>query len=222
MPRRRTPLRAAPVMGPSCHRRTAHLPKWVDVTGVGGDTLGSMTSRIALTVGSAVVVAGLGAAPAHAEFYSTSDPADAKGSLTDIRAVRAKHGAANVVVKVRFQDLTRSSAAGLSIFLDTDRSAKGAEFVLSSGLNDGTDYVLTEAAGWRGTDQRVDCDYEAKFRWGAKNSVRARIDRSCLGEPQSVRISVKMADPTDGSTRVVDWSPERRRWSLPMEPGLGA
>jgi hypothetical protein len=31
-----------------------------------------------------------------------------------------------------------------------------------------------------------------------------------------------MADPTDGSTRVVDWSPERRRWSLPIGSGLGA
>lgn len=182
-----------------------------------------MTSRIALTAGSVTLaLASLVAAPAHAEFYSTSDPADATGSLTDIRAVRAKHGAANVVVKVRFQDLTRSSAAGLSIFLDTDPGAKGAEYVLSSGLNDGTDYVLTEAAGWRGTDQRVDCDYEAKFRWGVKNSVRARVDRSCLGQPRTVRVSVKMADPTDGSTRVVDWSPERRRWSLPIGSGLGA
>lgn len=162
------------------------------------------------------------AAPAHAEFYSTSDPADASESLTDIRAVRAKHGAANVVVKVRFQDLTRSSAAGLSIFVDTDRGAKGAEYVLSTGLNDGTDYVLTEAAGWRGTDKRVECDYDATYKWGAKDSVRVRISRDCLEEPGSVRVSVKMADPTDGSTRVVDWSPERRRWSLPIEPGLGA
>lgn len=181
-----------------------------------------MRSRIALTAGSALVLASLGAAPAHAEFYSTSDPADAAGSLTDIRAVRAKHGAANVVAKVRFQDLTRSSAAGVSIFFDTDRDAKGAEFVLSSGLNDGTDYVLTTADGWRGTEERIDCDYEAKYRWGIKNSVRVRIDRTCLGQPQSVRVSVKMADPTDGSARVVDWSPERRRWSLPIESGLGA
>ena len=181
-----------------------------------------MRSRIALAAGSALALACLAAAPAHAEFWSTSDPADASDSLTDIRAVRAKHGAANVVVKVRFQDLTRSSAAGLSIFVDTDRDAKGAEYVLSTGLNDGTDYVLTEAAGWRGTDERVDCDYEAKYRWGIKNSVRVRIDRTCLDKPGSVRVSVRMADPTDGSTRVVDWSPQRRRWSLPIASGLGA
>ncbi len=167
------------------------------------------------------MLASLVTAPAHAEYYSTSDPADASDSLTDIRAVRAKHGAANVVVKVRFQDLTRSSAAGLSIFIDSDRGTKGAEYALSTGLNDGTDYVLTTASGWRGTDERVDCDYEAKYNWGIKNSVRVRIDRSCLGEPGSVRVSVKMGDPTDGSTRVVDWSPERRRWSLPIASGRG-
>ncbi len=181
-----------------------------------------MRPRTALTACSAVVLASLVAAPAHAEFYSTSDPADASGSLTDVRAVRAKHGAANVVVKVRFQDLTRSSAAGLSVFIDTDRGEKGAEYVLSSGLNDGTDYVLTTAKGWRGTDERVECDYDAKYSWGIKNSVRVRIDRACLETPATVRVSVKMADPTDGSTRVVDWSPERRRWSLPIESGLGA
>ena len=171
--------------------------------------------------GSALVLASLVAAPAHAEYYSTSDPADARGSLTDIRAVRARHGAANVVVKVSFQDLTRSSAAGLSIFIDADRGERGAEYVLSSGLNDGTDYVLTTAAGWRGTSDRVECDYEARYSWGVKNSVRVRIDRECLDRPSEVRVSVKMADPTDGSTRVVDWSPERRRWSLPIESGRG-
>jgi hypothetical protein len=181
-----------------------------------------MRSRIVVAAGSALALATLAAAPAQAEYFSTSDPADASGSLTDIRAVRAKHGTANVVVKVRFQELTRSSAAGLSIFLDTDRGAKGAEYVLSTGLNDGTDYVLTEAAGWRGTDARVECDYEATYRWGARDSVRVRIGRECLDEPDSVRVAVKMADPTDGSTRVVDWSPERRRWSEPIEPGLGA
>ena len=180
-----------------------------------------MRSRIALATGSVLVLTGLVAGPAHAEFYETSDPADASGSLTDIRAVSAKHGGTNLVVKVRFQDLTRSSAAGLSIFIDTDRAARGAEYAFSTGLNDGTDYVLTEAAGWRGTDQRVECDYDATYRWGAKNSVRVRIDRDCLDDPAAVRVAVKMADPTDGSTRVVDWSPERRRWSEPIEPGLG-
>lgn len=142
-----------------------------------------MRTRIALTTGAALVLAGLAAAPAHAEFYSTSDPADAKGSLTDMRAVRAKHGQANMVVRVRFRDLTRSSSAGLSIFLDTDTSRKGPEYVLSSGLGDGTDYALTKADGWRATGKPIDCDYEARHWWGIKNAVRVRVARECLQEP---------------------------------------
>ena len=110
------------------------------------------------------------AAPAHAEFYSIDDPADAEESLTDIYGLEANHGVDNVLVKVRFNELMRSSAAGVSVFFDTDRDVKGPEYVLSSGLGDGTDYVLTEA---------------------------------------------------DGSTAVVDWAPKKRRWTLPIESGLG-
>ena len=181
-----------------------------------------MRTRTSLTAGCALLLAGLVAAPAHAEYYATSDPADAKGSLTDIRAVRAKHGQANVVVRVRFEELTRSSRAAVSIFIDTDRSRRGPEYVLSSGLGDGTDYVLTEANGWRGSDQRVDCDYEARLWWGIKDAFRVRMSRECLGEPSIVRVSVKMGDQAGGSRPVVDWSPERRRWSLPLASGLGS
>jgi len=171
---------------------------------------------------SAIVVTGLAGAPAHAEYYSTSDPADARTSLTDIREVRAKRGEANLVVRVRFQELMRSSRAAVSVFIDTDRTRTGPEYVLTSGLGDGTDYVLTEAEGWRGTDRRVDCDYEARLWWGVKDAFRARISRACLDQPSTVRISVKMGDQADGSHPVVDWSPERRRWSLPIDSGLSA
>lgn len=181
-----------------------------------------MRTRIALTACSALMLAGLTAAPAHAEYYAIDDPADASGSLTDIRSLRAKHGTANLLVKVRFTELMRSSAAGVSVFIDTDRDVRGPEFVLSSGLGDGTDYVLTEAVAWRGSDARVDCEYEARPRWGVKNTFRARISRECLDEPGSVRVSVKMVDQADGSHPVVDWAPKRHRWSMPIASGLGA
>ncbi len=181
----------------------------------------AMRTRISLTAVSALLLAGLTAAPAHAEYYSIDDPADASASLTDITGIRAKHGSANLLVTVRFDELMRSSAAGVSIFIDTDRARKGPEFVLSSGLGDGTDYVLTRAAGWRGSDRRVDCAYEARPKWGIKDLFRARISRDCLGEPGSVRVSVKMVDQADGSRPVVDWAPKRRRWSLPIAPARG-
>ena len=180
-----------------------------------------MRSRIALAAGSALVLAGLAAAPAHAEFWSIDDPDDASASLSDVYGVEANHGSDNLRVKVYVNELMRSSAAGLSIFIDTDRDVKGPEYVLSSGLGDGTDYVLTEAEAWRGSDNRVTCDYAARPRWG-KDVFRAVISRDCLDDASSVRVSVKMVDQVDGSHPVVDWVPQRHRWSLPIASGLGA
>jgi hypothetical protein len=180
-----------------------------------------MSSRTALTLGAAVALTALAAAPAHAEFYSIDDPADATASLTDIYAIEANHGSQNLMVKVRFNELMRSSAAGVSIFIDTDPDRKGAEYVLSSGLGDGTDYVLTEAKGWRAVDKRVSCDYTAKPKWG-KDLFRTVISRDCFDRAPKVRVSVKMGDQADGSHPVVDWAPKRHRWSLPIASGLSA
>lgn len=163
----------------------------------------------------------LAAAPAHAEFYSIDDPADAPGSLTDVYSLRARHGDETVLVKVRFNELLRSSAAGVSVFFDTDRDTVGPEYVLSSGLGDGTDYVLTEADGWRGSDDRVRCDYSARPKWG-RDVFRAVVSRDCFDRAPSLRVSVKMVDEADGSTPIVDWAPKRKRWTLPIESGLGA
>ena len=170
---------------------------------------------------AAVLAATMIAPPAHAEYYSVDDPADASASLTDIYGIDAMHGSENLLVRVRFNELVRSSAAGVSVFIDTDRGAKGPEYVLSSGLGDGTDYVLTEADGWRGSDDRVDCSYAARPKWG-NDVFRAVISRSCFDRAPSVRVSVKMVDQADGSQPVADWAPKRKRWSLPVASGLGA
>jgi hypothetical protein len=180
-----------------------------------------MRTRTALTAGAALVLAGLTAAPASAEFYEIDDPADASASLTDIYGMEATHGRENLKVKVRFNELMRSSAAGLSVFIDSDRDVKGPEYVLSSGLGDGTDYVLTRAEAWRGSDNRVKCDYVARPKWG-KDLFRAVISRECFDSASTVRVSVKMVDQTGGSRPVVDWVPKRHRWSLPIESGLGS
>ncbi|CAM3594544.1 hypothetical protein [Nocardioides zeicaulis] len=181
--------------------------------------MGTRTSLVAAAV-PALVLAGLVAAPAHAEFYSIDDPADATASLSDVYGLEANHGTANLLVKVRFNDLVRSSAAGLSVYIDTDRDQRGPEYVLSSGLGDGTDYVLTKADGWHGSDSPVDCDYSARPKW-RKDVFRTVISRRCLGTPSTVRVSVKMVDQADGSHPVMDWAPKRHRWSLPMASGLG-
>lgn len=179
-----------------------------------------MRTRIALTASSALVLAGLAAAPAHAEFYEIDDPADASASVSDVYGIYAQHGRENLLVKVRFNDLMRSSAAGVSIYIDSNRRKKGPEYVLSSGLGNGTDYVLTSATRWRGSDNRINCDYAARPRWG-KDVFRAVISRDCFGRTGKVRVSVKMVDQADGSHPVVDWAPKRHGWSLPIASGRG-
>jgi hypothetical protein len=180
-----------------------------------------MRTRISLTALAALALTATTVSPAHAEYYDVDDPADASGSLTDITGLYARHGGDNVLVKVRFNELMRSSAAGVSVFFDTDRDARGPEYVLSSGLGDGTDYVLTEAEGWRGSEDRVACDYAARPKWG-REVFRAVISRSCFDRVPSVRVSVKMVDQADGSHQVRDWVPRRKRWTLPIASGLGA
>ncbi|WP_191280298.1 hypothetical protein [Nocardioides flavus (ex Wang et al. 2016)] len=180
-----------------------------------------MRTRISAAVVPALALGVLVAAPAHAELYAIDDPADARASLTDVYGLEADHGSDALLVKVRFNELMRSSAAGVSVFVDTDRDAKGPEYVLSSGLGDGTDYVLTAADGWRGSDEQVRCDYTARPRWG-RDVFRARLSRGCFDGAGSVRLSVKMVDPVDGSHPVRDWVPRRKRWTLPIASGLRA
>jgi hypothetical protein len=81
--------------------------------------------------------------------------------------------------------------------------------------------VLTEADGWRGSDDRVRCNYSARPKWG-RDVFRAVVSRECFDRVPSVRVSVKMVDQADGSHPVVDWAPKRQRWTLPIGSGLGA
>lgn len=170
----------------------------------------------AVTLGATLL-----APPAQAEYYSVGDPDDASASMTDIYSLNARHGNAVVAATVSFADLRRDSAAGLSVYVDTDRTRRGPEYVLNSGLGDGTDYVLTRARRWKGVGEPVECDYEARVKWG-KERFRAVLSRECLGDPARVRVSTRMLDNPTGDRPVVDWAPARRRWSLWLDPGSAA
>jgi hypothetical protein len=172
-------------------------------------------------IAAATMATTLLAPPAQAEYYSIDDPDDASASLTDIYGLNARHGTEVVTAAVTFADLRRDSAAGLSVFFDTDRSRRGPEYVLNSGLGDGTDYALTRARRWKGRGEPIDCDYEARVKWGM-DRFRALVARECLGGPGRVRVSVRMADTSVGGRPVVDWAPARRRWSLWLDPGSSA
>ena len=169
-------------------------------------------------VAAATLAATMLASPAHAEYYSIDDTADAEASRTDVYGMRVRHGAEEVNVAVTFADLRRSSLAGISIYFDTVRTRRGPEFVLSSGLGDGTDYALTRAWRWRARGEHVDCDYQARVKWGV-DRFRTLLARSCFGDPEDIRVSVRMSDHTQGSDPVIDWVPGRRAYSLWLGPG---
>lgn len=178
----------------------------------------TLARSTAAALGGAALLLSTLAAPAQAEVYGIDDPADASASLTDIHALSVRHGADNVVVKVRFADLRRKGSAGMSVFLDSDRASAGPEYVLGMGLSDGTDYLLTPADGWRSAQQSVDCDYQAWLRYD-RDVAKVWISRGCLDEPEEVRVSVKMTDDSDASHPITDWAPGKRRFTLPVAQG---
>jgi hypothetical protein len=162
------------------------------------------------------------AGPASAERLGLDDPADVGGaSLSDILAVTAVHAPRKLVVRVDFAELKRTSDAGpssLSVFVDTDPSANGPEFRIGTGLQAGTDYQLVRMERWKPVGEALTCPHVVAINFDT-NRVRARISRTCLGNPQKVRIGVKMTDLYDGSHPVVDWLGKRRYLSIPIASG---
>ncbi len=159
-------------------------------------------------VAAAALTLGLAAAgPAAAETTSERDPADTGGSLSDIRWVKVNHGLEQVITKVRFSALERTSEAGpsgITVFFDTAPGRKGPEVRFDTGLQEGTDYQVTRTRGWAQSGDRLTCPAGLKLAW-AKDVAIVRVSRECLGDPAKVRVGVKMVDLYDGSHPMLDW-----------------
>ena len=153
------------------------------------------------------------AGPAFAAERTVSD-ADDLGPGVDLRRARIVDDAA-VRVVTRHDDLRPfAGSAGLRVFLDTDRTEAGPEFVFSAGLTDGTDFALVRG-GWGDGGARVegeDCSYRQRLDYAADVS-RIRIARSCLGDPDAVRVAIRVDGTTrDGQPRR-DWLHGHRTWT---------
>lgn len=171
-------------------------------------------SAVAAGLLAAAVVPGP-AAPAGAAEATYDDPADATASLTDIRTVAIKHTPAKLRVVVGFTDLRRRSeggAAGLTIFIDTRKDRRGADFGLTTGLQDGTDYQLLRIRRGHPVGAPLTCPHRVRLGF-AGDRLASDAVRSCLGEPGRVRIGVKMRDDFDPSHPVLDWLGEPRSWT---------
>jgi len=154
-------------------------------------------------------------APAHAAERTFDDPADATASLTDIRTVTVDHGPAQVRIEVGFTDLRRRSeggSSGLTILLDTTKETAGAEFGLTTGLQDGTDYQLLRITDGEPDGGPLTCYHQVRLGFKADRLV-FEASRSCLDDPSRVRIGVKMRDDFDSSHPVVDWLGRAKSWT---------
>ena len=177
-----------------------------------------MHKTIASTAALSAAALTLGfAGPANASSIGVKDPEDTfHGS--DLRAVQLNNGDHNVVVVTSHSNLRRDPKAGSSgaVYLDTDRSDKGPEFVFVGGYFEGTDYQLlhTEGFGRKNWGAPADGTYEMTIDY-AKDRVRMRISRETLGKPGKVRVAVRVSGTrTDGtSTGLVDWLGEPRSFT---------
>jgi hypothetical protein len=147
-------------------------------------------------------------APASADGIGVSDPKDLDHGV-DLRSVVVDHGATNLVVTTTHTDLResfRSGSAG-AVFIDTDASDPGPEYVLAGGYFVGTDYILLSTDGFARSawGEPVEGSYRMKVDYDQEH-VRMRISRDAIGSPEEVRVAVRVAGAKpDGSNTRRDW-----------------
>ncbi len=147
-------------------------------------------------------------APASADGIGVSDPRDLDHGV-DLRSVVLEHKARNVVVTTTHRNLRPSFRSGSSgaVFLDTDPTDTGPEFVFVGGFFRGTDYQLlhTDGFGHRKWGQPVEGSYRMRLDY-KRERVRIRISRETLGSPAQVRVAVRVAGTRrNGNSTRVDW-----------------
>lgn len=155
-------------------------------------------------------------APANADAIGVSDPQDLDHGV-DLRSVVVDHKADNVVVTTTHTNLRRSFRSGSAgaVFLDTDASDAGPEYVFVGGYFDGTDYQLLHTGGFatRTWGEPVEGAYRMLLDY-EKEHVRMRVSREAIGSPEQVRVAVRVGGTRrDGSDTGVDWLGEARSFT---------
>lgn len=155
-------------------------------------------------------------APANADGIGVQDPQDL-GHGVDLRAVVVKHGARNVVVTTTHTDLQESYLSGSSgaVFLDTDPTDTGPEYVFTGGYFVGTDYALLTTDGFatKKWGEPVEGSYRMKVDYDTEQ-VRMRISRDALGSPDEVRVGVRVAGTRpNGKDTAQDWLGDPRSFT---------
>jgi hypothetical protein len=111
-----------------------------------------------------------------------------------------------VRVDLKHDNLVRDfrKGGGLSLFLDTDPTQAGPEFVLGAGLFEGSDYQLSRTDGWKPVGEPLSCRHQLSLDYAA-DVTHTWFGRRCLGNPTSVRVAVKVAGERPSGRIVKDW-----------------
>ena len=146
--------------------------------------------------------------PAHADGLGLADQKDLAHGV-DLLSVDVRHGGRNVVVTTTHTDLVESYRSGSSgaVFLDTDPSDTGPEYVFAGGYFVGTDYTLLTTDGFATSTwgEPVEGSYRMRIDYDA-DQVRMRISRDAIGSPDEVRVAVRVAGTrANGKDTRQDW-----------------
>lgn len=158
------------------------------------------------------------AGPANAERYGIDDPQDTYHG-SDIRSLDVRNGQENLHVVSIHEGLHRDprTGSGGTVYIDTDRSDHGPEYVVTAGYFEGTDYVLSETEGFghrqlgepvENGDYIMHVDYR-------KDRVHLTISQPAIGDPADVRVAMKASgNRTDGTSEgLTDWVGEPRTYT---------
>lgn len=160
---------------------------------------------VVVGLGAVVLMAPTLGLPAHAAEKVYTDPDDTLGA--DIRRVRVINTSDRLIVRAKMDRIAvdgRSRTQALSLFVDTDFTDSTPEYVLATGLNEGTDWTLRRTSSWGSAGKVVDCPHTVRINWRT-DRVRLAIARSCLGEARSVRVAAQSLERTRTDGDQVDW-----------------
>ncbi|TIC83904.1 hypothetical protein E8D34_15235 [Nocardioides sp. GY 10113] len=177
----------------------------------------AVTAVTATAATAATLLVGGLATPADAAVVRVTD-ADDSPHGSDLLAVRIADGPRRLLVTTTHDNLRRSPSSGSAgtVFVDTDPSDPGPEFVFVGGYFEGTDYQLlhTDGFGYRTWGDPVDGPHSMRIDY-RRDKVRMRMSKTALDGAEEVRIAVRVSGTRrDGTSRgLTDWLDAPRRFT---------
>lgn len=165
-----------------------------------------------------VVAVTLGlAAPANAELYGIDD-LGSTGHGSDLLAVSIRNAPKKLVITTTHENLRKDPKSGSSgaVFIDTDPTNRGPEYVFVGGFFEGTDYSLLHTDGFHHSTwgEPVEGTYSMAIDYVA-DTVTFRMSRAAIGKAGKVRVAVRVSGTrNDGTSNgLTDWLGEPRSFT---------